>query len=294
MLGRIVLVRMNKPAAILMTTLLSASAVTARAHPGIGIVSDSRGNVFYTDLHQVLRIDTSGHVSVAVPGVHTHELFIDGRDNLFGEHLWYEGDETKQWGHRVWKLTPDGVVVDVVPAKRGFRTEFEFVQDAGGNQYWVGDDTGDAAKTRTTLFSRGPSGARRLVTRGFVNARWIAADPDGTVYVVDDRRIKRVSPHGLVRIASPRLASGIIADFIGGITTDRRGVIYVANFGASRVDRIDADGRLTVFERSGARFGPCGVLVRERDVWVLEFAAIDAVRVRRFAPDGTLKGTYSK
>lgn len=287
--------RMNNPAVILaIATMLAASAATARAHPGIGIVSDSRGNVFYTDLRQVLRIDTAGRVSVAVPAVHTHELYIDAHDNLFGEHLWYEGDETGQWGHRVWKRSPDGTIVDIVPATRGFRTTFEFVQDAAGTQYWVGDETGDAARTRTTLFSRGRSGARRVVARGFVNARWIAADPDGTVYVVDDRRVKRVSRDGQVRVASPRLASGLLADFIGGTTTDRRGVIYVANFGAGRVDRIGLDGRLTVFERSGVRFGPCGVLVRGDEVWVLEFAAIDAVRVRRFARDGTLTATYKR
>ena len=53
-----------------------------------------------------------------------------------------------------------------------------------------------------------------------------------------------------------RLASGIIADFVGGITTDRRGVIYVANFGASRVDRIDADGRLWVIDWDDAMIAP--------------------------------------
>jgi hypothetical protein len=33
--------------------LLCLSGVTAQAHPGIGIVQDSRGNVFFTDLKQV-------------------------------------------------------------------------------------------------------------------------------------------------------------------------------------------------------------------------------------------------
>lgn len=286
---------MYNPAVILaMATMVCASAAGAQAHPGIGIVSDSRGNVFYTDLHQVLRIDTAGRVSVAVPRVHTHELYMDAHDNLFGEHLWYEGDATGQWGHRVWKRSPDGAIVDVVPATRGFRTSFEFVRDAAGNQYWVGDESGDGAKTRTTLFLRTPAGSKRAVARGLTNARWIAADPDGTVYVVDDRRVKRVSPNGEVRVASPPLATGLLADFIGGTTTDGDGMIYVANYGAGRVDRIGVDARLTIFERSGVRFGPCGVLVRGDDVWVLEYAAISAVRVRRFARDGTLKATYRR
>ena len=35
-------------------------AASAAAHPGIGIVADSRGNIFYTDLKQVWRIAPDG------------------------------------------------------------------------------------------------------------------------------------------------------------------------------------------------------------------------------------------
>lgn len=281
-----------RPVTLLLGFVLVGSS-PASAHPGIGIVADSRGNVFYTDLRRVLMIDASGRVSVAVPDVHTHELYIDPQDNLFGEHLWYEGDQTKQWGHRVWKRTPDGRVADVVPPTRGFRKTFEFVRDAAGIQYWVGDAGGDAEQTRTTLFSRTPSGERRAIARGFVNARWIAADARGTIYVVDDRRIKRVTPDGRVAVISPRLASGFIADFIGGVTSDARGHVFVANHGAGTVDRIAPDGSLTAFERSGLQFGPTGVCLRGDEVWVLESATIDRVRVRRFGADGRLEQTYS-
>jgi len=44
----------------------------ALAHPGVGIVVDSRGNVFYTDLEQVWMIDRAGRRSVTVPNVHSH------------------------------------------------------------------------------------------------------------------------------------------------------------------------------------------------------------------------------
>src|SRR5262245_59205077 len=83
--------------------LVSATlAAPALAHPGVGIVINSKGTVFYTDLVQVWRIATDGNRSVAVPNVHTHELYIDAHDNLYGEHLWYEGPSTNRWGHRVW------------------------------------------------------------------------------------------------------------------------------------------------------------------------------------------------
>ncbi len=59
-----------KPAA----GLLLLMSATAFAHPGVGIVIDSRGNVFYTDLRQVWRIAADGSKSVAVLNVHSHEL----------------------------------------------------------------------------------------------------------------------------------------------------------------------------------------------------------------------------
>ncbi|MEO6584619.1 MAG: hypothetical protein ABIO05_09860, partial [Ferruginibacter sp.] len=55
----------------------------AYGHPGIAIVKDSRGNIFYSDLTQVFKI-TNGKITVVVPNVHTHELYIDAADNLYG------------------------------------------------------------------------------------------------------------------------------------------------------------------------------------------------------------------
>jgi hypothetical protein len=104
----------------------------ALAHPAIGVVEDSRGNVFFTDLASVWRVAPDGAITRAVPGVHTHELYVDADDSLFGEHLWYEGDATKEWGHRAWKLAKDGTLTDVIPAREGFLTDYSFVRDRAG------------------------------------------------------------------------------------------------------------------------------------------------------------------
>jgi len=42
------------------------------AHPGIGIVKDSRGNIYYTDLSRVWKIGADGKKSAVVNNVHTH------------------------------------------------------------------------------------------------------------------------------------------------------------------------------------------------------------------------------
>lgn len=108
---------MNRLVLILFSTLISSFSI---AHPGVGIVQDSKGNIFYTDLKHVWKIQTDGKKSIAVQNVHTHELFMDEHDNLFGEHLWYEGEETDKWGHYVWRLSADGKFEKIIPDSEGF------------------------------------------------------------------------------------------------------------------------------------------------------------------------------
>ena len=154
----------------------------AAAHPGIGIVRDTRGNVFYTDLANVWRIDLSGARTIVVRGVHTHELWLDASGALYGEHLWYEGDATKKWGYRVWRLGPDGGLADVVPAREGFRTDWSFVRDAAGNGFWR-----EGERSTTRFLVRTPAGETsvRATCADCRDVRWTAAAPDGTLWFVD-------------------------------------------------------------------------------------------------------------
>src|SRR5829696_1534278 len=97
------------------------------AHPGIGIVKDSKGNIYYTDLKQVWKIASNGSKTAVVPGVHTHELYIDGQDNLYGEHLWYNGESKDTWGHYAWCLKNGGELVKEINPTEGFLTNYSFV-----------------------------------------------------------------------------------------------------------------------------------------------------------------------
>src|SRR5574342_1211415 len=164
---------------------LSALCCAAWAHPAVSVVIDSRGNVFYSDLEQVWRIAPDGRKSVAVPKVHTHELCLDAAGNLYGEHLWYEGDKTGQWGHRGWRRSPDGRISTVVPPTRGFRTSYTFQRDRAGNMYWI-----EGSKVRRRL----AGGRIEIVAQGhFRDPRWMIATPDGVVYFIDGRDLVRVS-----------------------------------------------------------------------------------------------------
>src|SRR5205823_3445674 len=68
---------------------------------------------------------------------HTHELYLDPAGNLYGEHLWYEGEAINKWDYYVWRRSPDGRVQTIYGPKREFRTDYSLVRDAAGNHYWA-------------------------------------------------------------------------------------------------------------------------------------------------------------
>jgi len=265
------------------------AATAAVAHPGIGIVEDSAGNLFYTDLAQVWRIAPDGTKSVVVPGVHTHELCLDTEDRLFGEHVWYEADATKKWGHRVWTRAKDGSVSDVFPAREGFLTDYSFVRDRAGAMYWA--DRGAA----TVVKKRSPDGTIAVISTGpFRDIRWMTVTPDGVVYLVDSGRLVRVAPGGnaatvVAALSARKPPPTAVSDrhYQGGLFTDSRGRVYVTVPEERLVLAVAPDGSTRVAARSPwlwAAYG--GTVDRKGNLWLLETSVINAVRVRRIGTDG--------
>lgn len=272
---------------------------------------DSRGNVFYTDLAQVWKIDPSGRKSVAVAHVHTHELYLDSSDNLFGEHLWYVA-EGEQWWHRVWELSPDDKLVDVIPSRRlnqewweGLAVDFSFVRDSAGNMYW----SAGLGKDKKTIMKRAPDGSVTQLAGGprgdadgkgaaarFTRLDRMAAGPDGSLYVLDGDRLRKVAPNGTVTTLARGLAekSGTMLavqpqHYLMGLWTDFAGNVYVANYGARQVKKVGPDGRVTVFLRARFPYAPTGGTVWRGSVYVLEYMdALDRPRVRRVLPEGKI------
>jgi sugar lactone lactonase YvrE len=261
----------------------SLAAGAAAAHPAVGIVMDSRGNVFYSDLAQVWRIAPDGGKSVAVPRVHTHELALDGQDNLYGEHLWYEGDETKQWGHYVWKRAPDGQVSKVIAPRRGFLTDYSFVRDRAGTMYWADREASVIRKRladgRVAVHARAP----------FRDVRWMTTAPDGTLYLIDTTDLVRITPEGqVVTVARSLSRPNPFWPFTGerhllmGLWADGHGGVFVADYASRQVKRIAASGEVSVVETSSLGWSPTGGLMTPGgDLWVLEYSAANQVRARR-------------
>lgn len=268
--------------------ILPLSVTPTPAHPGVGIVQDSRGNVYFTDLKQVWKITPDGKQSVAVATVHTHELCLDADDNLFGEHLSYEG-ATQKWSHRVWQLKPDGTVGDVVPTTDGFRKEYSFVRDSKGTMYWAERDKETVVKKRPAAGKPGThaSGDLRQVGR-------MTATSDGTLYLMDSGDLRRIAPDGKTTLLTAKLSGqekppAKVSDlnYHMGLWTDKDGLVYVAVAAERLVVRVTADGKSSVVAKSSDPWSPSGGMVdRDGNLWLLEYDTNDTARVRRIDKDG--------
>lgn len=266
--------------------------LTSLSHPGVGIVMDSKGNIYYTDLKHVWKLTPDGKKSIAVSNVHTHELYMDANDNLYGEHLWYNGEAANTWGHRVWRLTPDGTLTDIISARRGFLDDyddFHFVHDRQGNMYYA--DRGDT----TAIRKRSPDGKITSIARSnFLDVRWMTVTPEGTVYLIDLYDLVRITPDGTVRTVVRDLAVWKWTRWFGpdrhalmGLWTDPKENVYVASFSGSVVKQVSFEGHVEVVIHSQLGWSPTGGLIAPNgDTWLLEYSSLNAAHVRRIDKSG--------
>ena len=271
-------------------TLLAAAPISAaRAHSSISVVMDRAGNVFYSDLKRVWIVSPAGQKSIAVPNVHSHELFLDESGNLFGEHTWYDA-QTKKWGFRIWKRAPNGDITDEIPAKEGFRSDYSFVRDSSGIMYI-------ASPAPMAIWKRTASGAVSLHSRGpFTDIRWMVADKDGTLYLIDNGDLKRVRPTGAVELVAPRLASRSLLRFnvekhhaVMGLWLDSGKNVFAAVYGSGQVKRISPTGAVSVVSESPLPWGPTGGMVSPAgDLWILETSILNEVRLKRIFRNGSV------
>jgi len=261
-----------------------AFALPCFAHPPVSVVVDARGNAYYSDLAQVWRVAPDGTRSVAVPGVHTHELYLDAHGNLFGEHLWYEGERTDKWGHYVWRRSPDGRVVKVIPPTEGFLQRYSFVRDAAGNMYRPTDD-------RKRVEKYAPDGKVTTVASNLKNIRWMIATAEGTLYLTDQTDLVRITLRGEAKRIAGNLAEASIWRLqfdtnhaVMGLWTDRAGNVYAAAYSEGKVRKITPGGEVTTFYESSRGWSPVGgAFAPNGDLLLLEWSRTNKARLVRIA-----------
>jgi len=259
-----------------------------QAHPGIGIVKDSKGNIYYTDLKYVWKLSPGGKKEIVVRNVHTHELYIDANDNLYGEHLWYNGEQVKTWGYYVWCLKKSGELIKVVEPTEGFRNDYSFVKDSSGNMYWI------ERFTITRFMKKSPDGKITKLAEGkFGFIGWIYATAGGTIYFTESNKLQKLTPDGEFIMLTDNLGSKT-TDFsvMGhnytsyGIWTDTADNVYVAMIDAKKVNRINPDGKVQTISRSNSLWTACsGLFDNDGNLWLLENSMTNEVRARKISKE---------
>jgi streptogramin lyase len=283
--------RLGFVASFLALASLSAAGA-AVAHPPVSVVMDGRGFVYYSDLQNVWRISPTGTRTLAVIGVHTHQLYVDAENRLYGEDARNDA-ATGEPFHRVWRLDPDGTLTDVIPFRAGYLWDygdFGFVRDRDGVAYILQHTGGPA------LLRLGATGRVSRTTLPRAEPAFALPIPDGRVVVTAGIDLLRADPRRQqAAVWKPNLASLTprVMDVqdrhaLLGLWLDRSGRIYVASFGGAVVIRIDPDGSESVAARSSEGWAPSGGMVGPDDsLWLLEMSMSNEVRVRRILPDGT-------
>jgi LPXTG-motif cell wall-anchored protein len=269
-----------------MLLVLMVLPFTVRAHPGIGIVKDSRGVIYYTDLQQVWKIGR-GIRSVAVPHVHTHELWVDRNDALHGEGGYYDAGSEKFY-HYLWVRHANGRIDTTMSMRRAYQQQdFSLARDQDGNEYYVKRSL--ALPDTVHIFRRSPGGEEKVFATGSFGAvNWVHPQKDGSLLFVSRNALYRVDASGGIRLIRSGLANKVPRfGFSGnnimtwGAWLDAAGNFYVAVFSDQAVKKIDRRGIMTEVYRSSGKWTPLhGLFDNEGRLWVLETSDKNEVRVR--------------
>ncbi len=290
------LMNMHKLAQCL--TLLFAAAVflflpqRAEAHPPTGIVVDQRGNVYFSDLETVWKLDTSDKVSIFRPGVrgrHVHELSIDKDGNIYGADISYEAGRLIS---DIWKMTPDGKPTYLLEPTSNPPRGMSLWLDDQGNMYFV--EQNNQTKTQTLLLRRTKADQVTVLAGSAyghldgtgVEARFgsiggMAIMPDGSIYLTDGTSVRKVKSDGVVttiakdlntRTADDRpLLFGRNAGILSGLSVDGEGTVFLADAGNQRLLKINRDGKVDVVYRGDLPYYPNGVTTTPGgDLYALE------------------------
>ncbi len=301
--------------AIFAAALVLVLTPATPAHPASGIVVDRKGQVYFSDLETIWKLDTNRKLSVFRPGVsgrHVHELTIDDQDNIYGEDVSYE-PATEKWISDLWKMTPSGALTYMVAPTTDPPRALTMWRDREGNTYFV--DQNNHLKQTTILLRRTPDGKVTTFAGGdyghrdgkgtdaqFSSVGGLAFGADGSLYLTDGISLRKVTMDGTVATIAtnlnvrtsedkPVLFGGLYGS-LAGLTVNANGVAYLADAGNRRLLKINPDGKVEVALRADPPFFPNGAFATPNsDVYVLEVGFTlpnisSGPRVRKITPDG--------
>jgi hypothetical protein len=269
---------------LLLVLMANGCAFSLIADPGNGIVKDSKGTIYYTDLGQVWKIAPNGKKTIAVQGVHTHELYIDWQDNLYGEHLWYNGEKLNTWGNYVWRLRNNGILDTLAGPKEGFQEDYAFNQDAAGNMYWI-----QRWKIKRIIRKNAAGSITVMAEGAFNHISRLHVTKHGVIYFIADNRLYKVPKPGELVILIQHIENednyvrikNTPGNSLNNIWVNHD-TVYISNYTGRKTIRWVPGNKMVVVYKSPFPWSPSGGLVDDRgNLWVMEYNITNEVRVKK-------------
>jgi hypothetical protein len=286
---------------LILIAVTCLAVVESNAHPSWGIAVDRRGQVYFSDLRTVWKIDIHGKLSEfrAKGAGHVHELKVDEEGNVYGAENTYEA-ATERFFSAIWKMTPAGEQSYILAPTESPPKGTSIWNDRSGNTYltafYPDDDLLVLKRARNGTVStlvgnqRAAQGYRQAIPYG---AGGIAVVADGSIYFAHGANISKITAEGrfeaLDRNTSPDIVPGASKASYFGIATDAQGNVVAADYGKRRVIRVTPDKKLVPLLSVEKPWHPTGVAVRGNDLYILELGITDThepvgTRVRKLSP----------
>ncbi|MGH9949321.1 MAG: hypothetical protein ACRD6X_19280 [Pyrinomonadaceae bacterium] len=267
-------------------------AVTILAHPGSGILTNARGQVYFLDTGSGLwKIDTKSALSHISP-LRNHWIAMDPSDRFTQARVPTDPG-------RDWVITAAGANPTLL-----ISTDFPLVIGQDGSLYYpsVGETNVRILRTTptgttSTFATLGRSAAGTPL--GWING--ITTGADGSLYYTENNAVRRISSRGEVStvttvaaLSTGRAIPGSDSrPYLRGLKVDPKGVVYVADAADARVLKITPDGKAATILQLESPWAPTDIALFGDIVYVLEFthdAGDDRTtwmpRVRKITPDG--------
>ncbi|CAN5852892.1 hypothetical protein BH24ACI1_BH24ACI1_23850 [soil metagenome] len=265
----------------LMTDVLS--------HPAWGIVVDTNGQIYFSDLETIYKIDSQGKLSIfraGVSGRHVHDLSIDAGGNIYGWENVYE-PQTEKHLRAFWKMSPKGEYTEIVSLTENPPLGTSIWRDSDGNTYSV--EPWNNEKKETKIIKRTTDGKTSVFAGGkygyldgqkekaeFNVITDMAFGKDNTIYLTNDDKVRKIDRFGMVttiyRNETTNQKQNNPEPFsrLYGLDVDKENNVVAADFANNRLLKISSDGKISTFLKSEKDWSPIGVATFGDEVYVLE------------------------
>ena len=251
---------------LLFLGIFTCQVLILTGHPGWGLVTTSSGDIYFTDIlngyGNVWKIGKEGNAKIALSNLHSHDLFLEDREVLWGcDHRYL--NKTDEWESRVWFHSDSTGFREYIPWEKG-KEQFS------GTNFIIRPDGSVIFDYENQLFLR--KGKEIKLASSFTWDRICTLHPTkdgpilisdsherGTLYQMDSEGVVTTLATDLkmVNPPNPPYPEPRFDLFFGMSQKDDK--VYICNSGSRRILEISPEGKVNTFYESQAPWFPVGI-----------------------------------